>query len=96
MRRTGQFNVGEVPNGRVKLVTGIASGFTSVPKRLVMLFYRYMLPCVTSEVYSWADPAEAIFGFKSGQENQTFVSWITFPPIVGLPSMKTIIRQSSP
>ena len=52
MRRTGQFNVGEVPNGRVKLVTRIASGFTSVPKRLVMLFYRYMLPCVTSEAYS--------------------------------------------
>jgi len=35
--------------------------------RLVMLFYRYMLPSFTSEVYSWADPAEAIFGFKTGE-----------------------------
>ena len=79
MRRTEQFNVGKVPNGRVKLVTRIASGFTSVPKRLVMLFYRYMLPCVTSEVYSWADPENADFGFKTGQKNQTFVTPITFP-----------------
>ena len=34
-----------------------------------MLFYRYMLPCVTAEAYSWADPAEAFFGFKTGVEN---------------------------
>ena len=37
--------------------------------RLVMLFYRYMLPYFTTEAYSWADPAEAFFGFKTGVEN---------------------------
>jgi len=42
-----------------------------------------MLPCVTAEAYSWADPENEDFGFKSGQENQTFVSWITFPPRYG-------------
>jgi len=41
----------------------------SVLRRLVMLFYRYMLPHVTTEVYSWADPVEAFFGFKTGVEN---------------------------
>ena len=34
-----------------------------------MLFYRYMLPYVTSEAYSWADPVERNFGFKTGVEN---------------------------
>ena len=34
-----------------------------------MLFYRYMLPCVTSEAYSWADPENCIFDFKIGVEN---------------------------
>jgi len=37
-----------------------------------MLFYRYMLPCVTSEAYSWVDPTEAVFGFKTGVENGLF------------------------
>ena len=37
-----------------------------------------MLPHFTKEAYSWADPEERIFGFKSGQKNQTFVSWVTF------------------
>jgi len=35
-----------------------------------MLFYRYMLPHVTTEAYSWADPAEAFFGFKTGVKNR--------------------------
>ena len=46
-----------------------ASARPSVLVRLVMLFYRYMLPCVTTEAYSWADPVEAIFGFKTGVKN---------------------------
>ena len=41
----------------------------SVSVGLVMLFYRYMLPHVTSEVYSWADPENANSGFKTGVEN---------------------------
>jgi len=32
-----------------------------------MLFYRYMLPHVTMEVYSWADPENEDFGFKTGE-----------------------------
>ena len=38
----------------------------------LLLFYRYMLPYFTAEVYSWADPAEAVFGFKTGVENGLF------------------------
>ena len=34
-----------------------------------MLFYRYMLPSFTSEVYSWADPENDDSGFKTGVEN---------------------------
>ena len=32
-----------------------------------MLFYRYMLPYFTSEAYSWADPENEDFGFKTGE-----------------------------
>ena len=35
----------------------------------LLLFYRYMLPHVTSEAYSWADPSERIFGFKTGENS---------------------------
>ena len=42
------------------------------PAKRLLLFYRYMLPHVTSEVYSWADPVEAFFGFKTGVENCFF------------------------
>ena len=31
-----------------------------------------MLPCVTSEAYSWADPENANSGFKTGVENGLF------------------------
>ena len=51
-----------------------ASARPLVLRRLVMLFYRYMLPSVTAEAYSWADPAEAFFGFKTGVENGLFRS----------------------
>ena len=54
----------------------------SVLGRLVMLFYRYMLPHVTTEAYSWANPAEAFFGFKTGVKNG--LSWPRSPfPISG-------------
>ena len=43
------------------------------PAKRLLLFYRYMLPHVTSEVYSWADPVEAFFGFKTGVENCFFL-----------------------
>ena len=32
-----------------------------------MLFYRYMLPYFTTEVYSWADPENDDSGFKTGE-----------------------------
>jgi len=38
--------------------------------RLVMLFYRYMLPCVTTEAYSWADPENRNSGFKTGENSR--------------------------
>ena len=51
-----------------------ASACPSVLVRLVMLFYRYMLPHFTTEVYSWADPENEDSGFKTGVENG-FSSW---------------------
>jgi len=41
----------------------------SVLMERLLLFYRYMLPSFTSEAYSWADPVERVFGFKTGVEN---------------------------
>ena len=64
------------------MIESLSDHTSSLVERL-LLFYRYMLPCVTAEAYSWADPENEDFGFKSGQENQTFVSWITFPPRYG-------------
>ena len=47
----------------------------SVLGMLVMLFYRYMLPHVTTEAYSWADPENEDSGFKTGVKNG-LSSWI--------------------
>ena len=46
-----------------------------------MLFYRYMLPCVTTEVYSWADPENDDSGFKTGVENGLSRPWQPLPAI---------------
>ena len=40
--------------------------------RLVMLFYRYMLPYFTAEAYSWADPENEDSGFKTGENSELF------------------------
>ena len=39
------------------------------PAKRLLLFYRYMLPHVTTEAYSWADPENQNSGFKTGVEN---------------------------
>ena len=41
----------------------------SVLVERLLLFYRYMLPSFTTEVYSWADPENDNSGFKTGVKN---------------------------
>ena len=42
----------------------------SVLVERLLLFYRYMLPSFTTEVYSWADPENDDSGFKSGENSR--------------------------
>ena len=60
---------------RGELIIEPTSDHALVLVRLVVLFYRYMLPHFTTEAYSWADPVERDSGFKTGVKNGLFSSF---------------------
>jgi len=59
-------------------LSSCSTAHPSVLGRLVMLFYRYMLPHFTSEAYSWADPENRIFWFQNRGGKRTFMTPIIF------------------